>query len=196
MAVDVTILTQLRNATGAGVVDCQAALEEAGGDLTRAVEILRKKGAIKAAKKISERTATEGLIESYIHPNGKLGVLVQIGCETDFVAASDVFKEFVHSIAMQIAAANPRYLRPENVPAAEIAKEQEIYGEQLTREGKPKNMFDKIIEGKLEKYYQEVCLLRQLFIKDDSLTVEQVLTDAIAKLGEKIEIVAFTRYQI
>lgn len=196
MAVDVNILTQLRNATGAGVVDCQAALEESGGDMTRAIEILRKKGAIKAAKKISERTATEGLVESYIHANGKLGVLVEVRCETDFVANSDAFKEFVHAVAMQIAASNPAYLRPEDVPAAEINKEKEIYAEQLQREGKPKNMFEKIIDGKLQKFYQEVCLLRQLFIKDDSLTVEQVLTDAITKLGEKIEIVAFTRYQI
>ena len=196
MAIDLTILTQLRNLTGAGVADCRAALAEADGDLERAIEILRKKGAVKAAKKISERTANEGLVESYLHPNGKLGVLIEVRCETDFVAHNADFRQLVHDLAMQVAAASPIYVKPENVPAAEVEKEKEIYRAQLKNDGKPEAMWEKIILGKLQKYYQEMCLLRQPFIKDDSLTVEQLVTDSITKLGEKIEVVAFTRYQI
>ena len=190
MAVDTKLLTQLRQLTGAGVVDCQAALQEANSDLDKAIEILRKKGAIKAAKKAATRTAGEGIIESYIHNNGKVGVLVKLLAETDFVARNQEFKELAHDLALQIAATNPSYLRPEDIP------KKEIYRAQLKNEGKPKAAWDKIIAGKLAKYYQQVCLLQQPFIKDDKLTIEQLIAQKIAKIGEKIEVAEFTRYQI
>jgi len=196
MAVDTKLLTQLRQLTGAGVVDCQAALQEANSDLDKAIEILRKKGAIKAAKKAATRTAGEGIIESYIHNNGKVGVLVKLLAETDFVARNQEFKELAHDLALQIAATNPSYLRPEDIPKKEIETEKEIYRAQLKNEGKPKAAWDKIIAGKLAKYYQQVCLLQQPFIKDDKLTIEQLIAQKIAKIGEKIEVAEFTRYQI
>ena len=196
MAVDTKLLTQLRQLTGAGVVDCQAALQEANSDLDKAIEILRKKGAIKAAKKAASRTAGEGIIESYIHNNGKVGVLVKLLAETDFVARNQEFKELAHDLALQIAATNPSYLRPEDIPKKEIETEKEIYRAQLKNEGKPKAAWDKIIAGKLAKYYQQVCLLQQPFIKDDKLTIEQLIAQKIAKIGEKIEVAEFTRYQI
>lgn len=196
MALDTTLLMQLREATGAGVNDCKQALDEAGNDLQKAIEILRKKGALKAAKKIAERTATEGLVDSYIHANGKVGVLVHVSCETDFVAKSDDFKTLVHDLAIQIAGANPLYISPENVPAEVVEKEKEIYREQLKNEGKSEAMWDKIIEGKLAKYYQEACLIKQPFIKDDKVIIEQLIEQAIAKIGEKIEVVRFARYQV
>ncbi len=196
MGIDTKVLAQLRDLTGAGVSDCQSALQESNGDIEKAIEILRKKGAVKAAKKSAERTACQGLIESYIHANGRVGVLLELRCETDFVARNQEFKDLAHDIAMQIAATSPIYIKPENVPTAEIEKEKEIYREQLKNEGKPENVREKIIEGKLNKYLQEVCLLKQPFIKDDKITVEELLTRAIAKIGEKIEVANFTRYQI
>lgn len=196
MTIDTKLITQLRNQTGAGIADCREVLEEANGDLTKAIELLRKKGAIKAAKKSAQRTASEGLVGSYIHANGRIGVLIQINCETDFVSRNDDFKTLVKDISMHIAAANPFYLSPEDVPAEELDKEREVYKEQLKNEGKPAEMMDKIIEGKILKYYEDVCLLKQIFVKDDKMTIEQLIEQAIVRLGEKIEIVKFSRYEI
>ena len=196
MAIDTQAITKLRQATGAGIVDVKKALEEANGDEQKAVEILRKKGASKAAKKLAERTTGEGLVHSYIHSNGKVGTLIQIQCETDFVARNADFQTLAHDIALHIAAAHPLYIKPEDVPAAELEKEKEIYREQLKVENKPAQMIEKILEGKIEKYYADVCLLKQTFVKDDSLTIEKLIESAIAKLGEKIEVVKFSRFQI
>src|SRR3989338_6664101 len=179
MALDTSLITKLREATGAGLNDCKAALDEAGNDLQKAVEILRKKGAVKAAKKIAERTTHEGIVDSYIHATGKVGVLIQVGCETDFVASNADFRALVHDLAIQVAGANAQYIRPEDVPAEIIEKEKEIYREQLATEKKPEAMQDKIIEGKLAKFYQETCLLKQSFIKDDSITIEQLIEGGI-----------------
>lgn len=196
MAINTETLIKLRKITGAGVADCQAALDEAAGDIDTAIEILRKKGAIKAAKKSAERTAGEGLVESYIHSNGKVGVLVKLLCESDFVARTEEFKELAHDLAMHIAAAAPVYIVPADVPAEELAKEKEIYTEQIKAEGKPAEVLEKILAGKIDKYYEQVCLLKQPFIKDDSLTIEKLIEQKIAKIGEKIEVAAFIRYQI
>lgn len=196
MGIDTKLITQLRARTGAGISDCRDALEEAAGDMDKAVEILRKKGSIKAAKKGAEREASEGLVGSYIHSNGKIGVLVEVNCETDFVARNDDFQNLVKDIAMHIAAANPSYLKPDEVPAEEVAKERDVYKEQLQNEGKPAEMLDKIIDGKMDKYYQDVCLLKQAFVKDDKISIEQLVEQAILKLGEKIQISRFTRYEI
>jgi len=196
MAVDTKNLMRLRDITGAGINDCKLALDESGSDIDKAIEILRKKGALKAAKKSAERTAGQGLIESYIHAGGTVGVLLKILCETDFVARTDEFKQLAHDIAMQVAAGDPSYLKPADVPEAEIAKEKEIYTEQLKAEGKPANVIEKIMTGKLDKYFEQVCLLKQPFVKDDSLTIEKLIDQKIAKIGEKIEVVSFVRYQI
>ena len=196
MAIDTKTLLNLRETTGAGMSDCKAALDESNGDIDKAIEILRKKGALKAAKKSAERTASQGIVESYIHGNGSVGVLVKLLCETDFVARTDDFKNLAHDICMQIAAANPSYLKPEDVPTTELDKEKEIYAEQLKAEGKPENVMEKILEGKVQKYYEQVCLLKQPFIKDDKITIEKLIEQSIAKIGEKIEIAAFIRYQI
>ena len=196
MALDTQAITKLRQATGAGIVDVTKALEEAGGNEEKAVEILRKKGASKAAKKLAERTTGEGIVHSYIHSNGKVGSMIQIQCETDFVARNQDFQTLAHDIAMHIAAANPLYIKPEDVPAAEVEKEKEIYREQLKTEGKPADMLEKILEGKVQKYYTDVCLLKQAFVKDDKITIEKLIEGAIAKMGEKIEVVKFSRFQI
>ena len=196
MAIDKKIITKLRQATGAGLGDIKNALEEAGGDEQKAIEIQRKPGASKAAKKIAERTTGEGLVHTYIHSNGKVGAMVQIQCETDFVARNEDFKALAHDIAMHITAVAPFYIAPADVPAGEIKKEKEIYREQLKTEGKPADMLDKIVAGKVEKFYREVCLLKQTFIKDDKVTIEKLIEEAIAKMGEKIEIINFSRFQI
>jgi len=196
MAIDKKVLLQLREQTGAGLSGCQQALEETDNDLEKAIEILRKKGAIKAAKKIAERTAQDGIIDSYIHANGKVGVLIEVACETDFVAKNSEFKELVHELAMQVAAANPLYLSPQDVPDEEIKKEKEIYKEQLKEEGKPDKVVEKIIDGKIEKYYEENCLIKQPYIKDDKVIIEKLIESSIAKLGEKIEVIKFCRFQI
>lgn len=196
MAIDTQLITKLRQQTGAGISDVKNALEEANGDTEKAIELLRKKGAIKAAKKGAEREASEGLVGSYIHSNGKIGVLVAVNCETDFVARNDDFKEMVRDIAMHIAAANPSYLKPEEVPAEELEKEKDVYREQLKGEGKPEDMIEKILGGKIDKYYTEVCLLKQPFVKDDKISIEQLIEQSVLKLGEKIEITKFVRYEI
>ncbi|MEK7648847.1 MAG: translation elongation factor Ts [Patescibacteria group bacterium] len=192
---DAGLIMKLRTLTGAGIVDCQKALEESGGDYDKAVELLRKRGQKVAAAK-QERETKEGIVHAYIHGQGRVGVLVEISCETDFVARNDEFKAFAHDIAMHIAAANPLYVKPEDIPSEVIEKEKEIYKDQMASEKKPDEIKEKIIVGKLNKYYQETCLLNQLFIKDDSLTIQQLLAATIAKTGENIQIRRFCRFSL
>jgi len=176
-------------------MDVKEALAEFNGDVDKALESLRKKGQKIAATK-QDRQTKEGLIGYYVHANGKIAALVAVACETDFVARTDDFKNLVHDLAMQVAATNPLYLSPNEVPAGVINKEKEIYSEQLKKEGKPEKVLDKIVDGKLAKYYQEVCLLKQLFIKDDKRSIEQLLQEVIAKLGENIQIKEFKRLNL
>jgi len=193
---DTQIVVKLRNQTGAGMMDCKKALDEANGDYDKAIDILRQKGELKAAKKIEERTAKEGIVYSYIHSNNKAGAMVALACETDFVARTEDFKNLAHEIAMQVVAMMPDYLKPEDVPADVLDHEKGIYAEQLKNEGKPENIIEKIMSGKLEKFYAEVCLLKQPYIKDDAVTIEELISQYIAKTGEKIEIARFVRFQI
>lgn len=193
--IDQQTLTKLREFTGAGIVDCKKALDEASGDFNGAVELLRKKGQKVAANK-QERETKEGRIHSYIHGNGKAGALVEVLCETDFVARNEQFVQFCHGIAMHVVAANPLYIKPEDISDEIIAKEREIYEEQMAGENKPAEIKEKILQGKIAKYYAETCLLKQQFILDDSQTVEQYLTGMIAKIGEKIEIRRFSRFAL
>lgn len=183
----------LREKTGAGLLDCKKALTEANGKVDEAITILRKKGAASAAKK-AERVTREGLIESYIHVGGKVGVMVEVDCETDFVARNDEFKSFCRDVCLQIAAANPTYVRREDVPETDVAKEREIAAAQV--QGKPPAALQKIIEGKLEKYYSTICLLDQPFVKQPDKTVKDILTEKVAKIGENIQIRRFVRYQL
>ena len=192
MTVDPKIVMQLREMTGAGIVDSKKALDEANGDLAAAADILRKKGVAKAAGK-SERTTAEGVVHAYIHANGKLGVMVEILCETDFVARTDQFQALAHDVAMHIAAANPLYLRPEDVPAAVVEKEKEMYAEEVAGSGKPAEIVEKIVSGKLERFYSETCLLRQPFVKDEDISVDELVKQTIAKIGENIQIGRFSR---
>jgi elongation factor Ts len=186
-------IKKLREKTNAGVVDCKKALRDAGGDIEKAIEILRKQGVAMASKRTG-RQAKEGRIESYIHLGGKIGVLVEVNCETDFVARNDDFKAFVKDIAMQVAASNPLYVKREDVPESAVKKETEIIKAQLT--GKPSQAVEKILEGKLAKFYEEVCLLEQPFIRDTGMRVKDILTSMIAKIGENIVIRRFARYQV
>ena len=183
----------LREKTGAGLLDCKKALTEANGNVEAAIVILRKKGVASAAKK-AERATREGLIESYIHVGGKLGVMVEVNCETDFVARNDEFKAFCRDLCLQIAAANPTFVRREDVPEADVAKEREIATAQV--QGKPPAALQRIIEGKLEKYYSTVCLLDQPFVKQPEKTVKDILTEKVAKIGENIQVRRFIRYQL
>jgi elongation factor Ts len=184
----------LRERTGAGILDCKAALSEANGDLDAAVDVLRKKGAAKAAKKSGRETA-EGLIESYIHGGGRVGVLVEVNCETDFVARNEDFQKFVSDIAMHIAAAKPLAVSEDDLDPAVLAKEKEIYEEQIRSEGKPEDIIPKIVEGKLKKFKKEVALLDQEYVKNPDLTVGELLTETIAKIGENIKIRRFARFE-
>ena len=193
MAENLDLVKKLREKTGAGYSHCKDALKEAGSDIDKAVEILRKKGISVAMKKIG-RAAKQGLVGSYIHMGGKIGVLVEVNCETDFVAKTEDFKNFVKEVAMQIAAANPRYVRAEDVPAAVIDKEKEILREGIT--GKPKEVADKIVEGKLQKFYQEVCLMEQPSIRDPNTKIKDLLTNTILKIGENILVRRFARLQV
>lgn len=185
-------IKKLREKTNAGVVDCKHALREAGGDIEKAIEILRKQGISMASQK-SGRKAKEGRIESYIHLGGKIGVLVEVNCETDFVARNDDFKSFVKDIAMQVAASNPLYVKKEDVPQDAVKKETDIIKAQTS--GKPQAAIEKMVEGKLSKFYEEICLLEQPFIKEPNLKVKDVLTSMVAKIGENIIIRRFMRYQ-
>jgi elongation factor Ts len=186
---------QLREKTGAGIMDCKEALSECNGDISKAVDFLRKKGLATAAKR-SGRATTEGIIESYIHMDSKLGVLVEINCETDFVAKNDDFKEFAKNIAMHIAATNPVSIRPEDVPKKTVDKEKEIYRGQVLEMGKPEKIVDKIVEGKLKKYFKENCLMNQAYVRDPDITIEDLLNEMVAKIGENITIKRFTRFKI
>jgi elongation factor Ts len=194
MEISAQSVKELREKTGAGMMDCKKALTEANGDMEQAIVILRKKGLASAQKKAG-RVAAEGMIGHYIHMGGKIGVLVEVNCETDFAGRSDDFQAIVKDLAMHIAAANPRYVRREDVPAEELEKEKEIYKDQARASGKPENIIDKIAEGKLGAYYQIVCLYDQMFVKDPSLTVEQLINSLIGKIGENIRVRRFVRYQ-
>lgn len=195
MTIDTKMVTEVRAITGAGIVDCKKALEENNGDITKAVETLRKKGLVKAASKGS-RATKEGLVHAYLHPNGKLGVLVEIQCETDFVARTEGFQTFVHDVAMQIAATNPLYLSPDQIPPEVVAKEREIAMEEFAGSSKPAEVIAKIAEGKLAKYFEETCLLNQRFIKDEDQTIEAMLKNKIATTGENMKIVRFVRFNL
>jgi len=195
MAVDAKLVKKLREMTGAGMLDCKKALEETNGNLEEAVELLRKKGIAKAAKK-ADRETKEGLIHSYIHAGGRVGVLLELNCETDFVARNELFKELANELALQIAAMKPRWVKREDVPAEVIAKEGEIAREAAIAEGKPEHIAEKIAEGKLNKFFQENCLLEQKYIKDESKTVEELIKEYIAKIGENIQVGRFCRFEI
>lgn len=195
MAASATLVKELRDKTGAGILDSQKALTENGNDIEKAIDYLRQKG-LAAAQKRAGREANEGLISAYIHPGSRIGVLVEVNCETDFVARNDEFQAFVKDIALQIAAARPAYVSREDIPAEVIEREKAVYQGQCREMGKPEAAWPKIIEGKLEKFYQEMCLLEQAFIKDPSVTVKDLLTQRIAKIGENIVIRRFTRYEL
>lgn len=189
------LVKELRGKTGAGILDCQHALKETDSDIEKAIDLLRKKG-LAAAQKKAGRETKEGVISSYIHAGSKIGVLVEINCETDFVARNEEFQSLVKDVALQIAAANPVYIQRENVSAEIIEREKSVYLGQAKEMGKPEAAWDKIVQGKLEKFYQEQCLIEQSFIKDPNSTIKQILTEKIAKLGENISIARFTRYQL
>ncbi len=194
MAITTEMVRDLRQRSGAGVLDCKRALEEVDGDLEKAIELLRKKGLAIAEKKAG-REANEGLVDAYIHSGGKLGVLLELNCETDFVARTDDFRELAHDLAMQVAAANPQYLTPEDIPTEALERERQWQREQVG-EGKSEEVIERILEGKLRKHYQEVCLLEQPFIRDEGLTVRDLITSKIAILGENIKLRRFTRFEL
>jgi elongation factor Ts len=189
------IVKQLREKTGAGFMECKSALAEANGSLDEAELVLRKRGQAIAQKKAS-RATTEGLIGTYIHTGGKLGVMVEVNCESDFVARTDDFRELVHDISMQIAATDPRFIRKEDVTAEALEKEKEVARARALAEGKPEKIIDKIVEGRLTKFYEEVCLLEQPFVKDNTVTIGQLITSKIAKMGENIAINRFVRFKV
>ena len=189
------LVKELRERTGAGMMDCKKALSATDGDLEKAIDFLREKGLAAAAKKAG-RVAAEGLVEAYIHGGGRIGVLVEVNCETDFVAKTDAFKELVKDIAMHIAATNPSYLKREEVPTAELEHEQAVLAEQARNEGKPEKIIEKMVAGRIEKYYKEVCLMEQPFVKDPDKTISDLITESIAKIGENISIRRFTRYRL
>jgi len=195
MDVSASAVKELRERTGAGMMDCKKALAESGGDLQKAVDYLRQKGLAAAAKK-ADRAAADGAVGAYVHPGGKIGVLVEINCETDFVARTGEFQALLKDIAMQVAAANPRVVRREDVSPAELEKEKAIYRQQALETGKPEKVVEKIVEGKIERFFSEICLLEQSFIKDPDKNVTSVINDAIARLGENIQIRRFARYHL
>jgi elongation factor Ts len=197
MASSAEQVKELRERTGAGVMDCKAALEAAKGDMQGAIEHLRKKGLADAAKK-AHREAKDGVVASYIHPGSKIGVLVEVNCETDFVARTDDFQQLVKDLAMQVAAANPSYVSREDVPGAVVEKEREIYRQQMADQKKPAQVIDKIVEGKLEKFYAESCLMEQPFIRDASgkTRLRDMVDQATAKMGERIVVKRFARFQV
>ena len=193
--ISAAMVKQLREKTGAGMMDCKNALSEVDGDIEKAIELLRKKG-LATAQKRAGRALSEGIIQSYIHMTGKLGVLVEVNCETDFVAKNEDFKEFAKNIAMHIAATNPLGITPENISQELVEKEKEIYRAQALDMGKPENVIDKIVEGKLNKFYQENCLLNQPYVRDTDISIADLLNELIARIGENISIKRFVRYQI
>jgi elongation factor Ts len=195
MDVSASVVKELREKTGAGMMDCKKALAETAGDVQKAVDYLRQKGLAAATKK-ADRVAADGAVAAYVHAGGKLGALVEINCETDFVARTTEFQALLKDIAMQVAAANPRYVRREEIPEAELAKEKTIYRQQALESGKSEKIVDKIVEGKMERFYSEICLLEQSFIKDQDKKVSEIINDAIARLGENIQIRRFARYHL
>ncbi len=188
-------VAKLRAQTGVGMMECKKALTDANGDFEKAVNLLRERG-LKAVDKKQSRIASEGLVASYIHMGGRIGVLVEVNCETDFVAKSNDFQNLVKDIAMQIAAANPKYVREEEVDASELEHEKEILRAQALNEGKPAQIIEKMVEGRVKKYYEDVCLMNQPFVKDSSKTIKDVLTEATLKIGEKLSIRRFVRYEL
>jgi elongation factor Ts len=190
-----SMVKELREATGAGVLDCKKALETSGGDIEKARTYLREKGLAAAAKK-ADRETEEGLIEAYVHTGGRVGALIELNCETDFVARTEEFKALAHDLAMQIVAAKPLYLAPEDIPPEVLEEETNNYRAQARDAGKPDHIIERIVEGKLQKYYQEVCLMKQPFIKNDDLTVQDIITRMIAKLGENIMVRRFARFEL
>ncbi|HEX2931791.1 MAG TPA: translation elongation factor Ts [Candidatus Binatia bacterium] len=195
MDVSASAVKELREKTGAGMMDCKKALAETSGDMQKAIDYLRQKGLAAAAKK-ADRAATDGAVGAYIHAGGKIGALVEINCETDFVARTTEFQTLLKDLAMQVAAASPRFVRREEIPVGELDREKEIYRQQALDSGKPEKIVDKIVEGKLERFYSEVCLVEQAFIKDPDKKVSDVVNDAIARLGENIQVRRFTRYHL
>ena len=195
MAFTAKDVQDLRARTGVGMMDCKKALVATDGDMEKAIEFLREKGIATAAKKAG-RIASEGIVDSYIHMGGKVGVLVEVNCETDFVARGDAFKTFVHDVALQIAAAKPTYVTKEEVPAAELEHEKEILKAQALNEGKPAAIVDRMVEGRVQKYYKDVCLMEQDFVKDPSKTITQLLNETISAIGEKIAVRRFVRYEM
>src|SRR5438270_2367741 len=193
--VDAKMVKELRDKTGAPIGDCKNALTEANGDIDQAVIVLRKKGVATAGKKAS-RTTNEGSVASYIHAGGKIGVLLELNCESDFVARTDDFKELLHDISMHIAASDPKYIRREDVTAEDFEREKEIYRSQAAATGKPANVVEKIVEGKMSKFYEEVCLLDQPFIKDQTISVGQLIASKIGTLGENISVRRFARFKV
>ncbi len=195
MEISATWVRDLREKTGAGIMDCKKALLESGGDLEKAVDYLRQKGLALAAKK-QGRVAAEGLVGAYIHGGGKIGVLVELNCETDFVARTPEFQALLKDVAMQIAAASPRYVRRDDVPSDETEREREIYRRQAQDLGKPEKVIDKIVDGKIEHFYSEVCLLEQEFIKDSDRHVEDLIREVVTKVGENVQVSRFTRFHV
>lgn len=195
MAVTTQQIKELRESTGAGILDCRKALEQAGGDFDKAVDFLREKGLATAAKR-SDRDASEGVVELYSHGNGRVGVMVEVNCETDFVARSEAFRTFAHEVALQIAAGAPRYITPEQIPQSEIEHEKEIARNRAREEGKPEAIFDRIVEGRIEKFKDEVCLMRQPYIRDESITIEKLMMQNVASIGENVIIRRFARWEL
>lgn len=195
MAVDMTLVKKLREQTGIGILECKKAISESNNDFEKAVEILRKKGFEKAKSKAS-RATNQGAIGSYIHSNNRIGVIMELGCETDFVAKNEDFLALQKDLCMQIAAMNPKYISEADIPETVLEKEKEIYREQMKNSGKPDNIIEKIIEGKLKKFYTEVCLIHQAFFKEDQKTIQALIAEKIHKLGENITVKRFVRYQV
>ena len=195
MTITADQVRQLREQTGAGMMECKKALQEAGGDFENAIQALRKSGIAKAEKR-ADRAASEGLVESYIHPGNRVGVLIEVNCETDFVARTDEYQTLVRSLAMQVAAAGAEYVRREEVPAERIARERDIFAAQLADQGKPAAILDKIVQGKLDKYFSEICLLEQPYIRDDKVTVGELVKQASARTGENIVVRRFSRFRL
>ena len=195
MAVTIEMIKELRQSTGAGVLDCRKALVEADGQMDKAAEFLRKKGLAAAAKK-ADRLAADGRVEAYTHAGSKLGALIEVNCETDFVARTEEFGTLCHDLAMQVAAANPQWVSREDIPTEQVEAKKGVYLSQMADQNKPEHIMERIIGGKLNKFYSESCLLEQTFIKDDTKTIQQLITEAIAKLGENIVVKRFSRFQI
>ncbi len=195
MTVTTEMVKDLRQATGAGVLEAKKALVATDGDFEAAVDILREKGAARAAKR-AERSANEGIIEMYAHPGNRVGVMLELNCETDFVARNDQFKELAHDLALHIAAMSPLYLTTEDVPTEELDREVEVLRSQALAEGKPENIVEKIVSGRINKYYEEVCLMEQGFVKDDSIKIKDMITEAVSSIGENIQLRRFARYEL